>query len=468
MAGGGPTVRVTFAGDADALTRAARQAQQATEQVGDSALGSGDDMRRAAGDTEDLTSRMSKMGNIVDGASTAVADISGAFQAFADVQDMARQKQQRLERALNDVAQAQEDYNQAVLDGKQATVDATQAGIDARQAQLDAETAELDYAAAVKEFGANSVEAKQALLDRDQSQADLTQATIDGEQALRDQEQATIDAKSAQLDLNDAQHEADPGPLQVVADAVSMFAPLLSGLVGVLGLVTVAQWAWNAAQLASPLTWIILAIVGLIAVIVLIATQTTWFQDLWTAAWEWIRGAAEDVWNWLQQVPGWIGDAFAAVGEWISAPFRDAWQWVRDTAQQGWDFIRQIPGWVGDAFASVASFISAPFRSAFNFVADAWNNTIGRLSWTVPGWVPFIGGNTISVPKLPRFHTGGVVPGTPGQEVMALLQAGERVIPRGGDSRGGGAAEVRFTGNTNTAFATQFMQLVRTGVIQIR
>ncbi|QJY51248.1 hypothetical protein [Pseudonocardia broussonetiae] len=446
MAAQGPTVTVTFAGDADALKKAAKDAEQG---VGDA------------------TDRMSKMGNIIDGASTAVDDISGAFQAFADVQDMARQKQMRLERALNDVAQAQADYNQAVLDGKQATQDATQAGLDARQAQIDAETAQLDYNAAVEEFGAASVEAKQALLDRDQAQADLNQATLDGEQALRDQEQATIDATGSQLDLNDAQSEANPAPMQMLADTVGMFAPLLSGLVGIMGLATMAQWGWNAAQLASPTTWIVLGIAALVAIIVLIATQTTWFSDLWSAAWGGIQSAAAAVWDWLKQVPGWIGGAFAAVGAWISAPFRTGFDWARRTAGDAWNFIRQIPGWVGGAFGGIAGAISRPFRWAFNFVADAWNNTIGRLSWTVPGWIPFIGGNRISVPRLPKFHTGGVVPGAPGQEVMAMLQAGERVIPRDRAGNSGGPATVRFAGDTSDAVASMIMGLIRSGQIQI-
>lgn len=152
-----------------------------------------------------------------------------------------------------------------------------------------------------------------------------------------------------------------------------------------------AQWIQNSAFLASPITWIVLAIIALIAVIVIIATKTDWFSRAWRASWSWIKNAASNT----------------------------------------WDFLKKIPGWIGDAFSKVASFITAPFRWAFNYIADAWNNTIGRLSWSVPGWVPFIGGNTISVPNLPKFHSGGVVPGTPGSEQLAILQAGERVSTRG-------------------------------------
>jgi hypothetical protein len=154
---------------------------------------------------------------------------------------------------------------------------------------------------------------------------------------------------------------------------------------------TAAKWLENAAWLASPITWIIIGIIALVAVIVLIATKTDWFSKAWSASWKWIKESASNVWEWLKKVPGWIGDAFRVV----------------------------------------ATAITAPFRIAFNFIADAWNNTVGRLSWSVPAWIPGIGGNSISVPHIPKFHSGGVVPGIPGSETLAVLQAGERVSTRG-------------------------------------
>lgn len=156
------------------------------------------------------------------------------------------------------------------------------------------------------------------------------------------------------------------------------------------------QWALNVALTANPIGLIIVAIAALVAIIVLIATKTTWFQDIWRVVWGGIKSAAVAVWDWLKTLPEKIGGVFETVGKAIAAPFR----------------------W------------------AFNFVADAWNNTIGKLSWSVPSWVPFIGGNTISVPKLNKFHAGGVVPGAPGTEMMAILQAGERVVPNGGSAGG--------------------------------
>jgi hypothetical protein len=158
-----------------------------------------------------------------------------------------------------------------------------------------------------------------------------------------------------------------------------------------------AQWLMNTALFASPLTWVVAGIVAVIAVIVLIAKKTDWFSTAWNKAWGWIKTAASNTWNWL----------------------------------------KQIPGWIGTAFAKVADFISAPYRKAFNLISDAWNATIGKLSWTVPDWIPGIGGKTISVPNLPHFHAGGVIPGVRGQAVPFLGLAGERVSSPASSASGG-------------------------------
>jgi F0F1-type ATP synthase assembly protein I len=182
------------------------------------------------------------------------------------------------------------------------------------------------------------------------------------------------------------------------------------------------QWLLNAALSANPIGLIIIGIIALIAVIVLIATKTRFFQTIWEA-----------VWGFLKAVGHWFANDFAGF-------FVKAWNLIGKVFDVFKKTVAAIPERLKSDFAKVFGFITAPFRAAFNFVSDAWNNTIGRLRWTVPDWVPFIGGNTISAPKLPRFHTGGVVSGAFGAETLAVLQAGERVT---GGSNGGGGGQMR-------------------------
>ena len=150
---------------------------------------------------------------------------------------------------------------------------------------------------------------------------------------------------------------------------------------------TGAQWLMNAAMEANPIGLVVVAIIALVAIVVVIATKTTWFQSLWRAAWGGIKAAAVNVWDWL----------------------------------------RALPGNIGSAFSRIAGFITAPFRAAFNAVGSLWNSTVGRLSFRIPSWVPGIGGDGFSMPQIPRFHSGGILPGAPGQESLFLGMAGERI-----------------------------------------
>jgi hypothetical protein len=196
-------------------------------------------------------------------------------------------------------------------------------------------------------------------------------------------------------------------------------------LIGVIAAVTAAQWLWNIAMAANPIGLIVIAVAAVIAGLVLFATKTEIGRKIVGMLWAEIK-------------IGW--SILKAIGAWFAGPFANffvkGWRFITWQFSTGLDVIKAIPGKIGQAFKAVYGFVTAPFRSAFNFVSDAWNGTVGKLHWTVPGWVPKIGGNSFSAPRLPHFHSGGVVPGTPGSEVLAVLQAGERVTPAGGGGGG--------------------------------
>jgi hypothetical protein len=91
------------------------------------------------------------------------------------------------------------------------------------------------------------------------------------------------------------------------------------------------------------------------------------------------------------------------------------------------------------AFSAIKNSIKAivsPFVGVINAISDAWNNSVGKFSFTVPKWVPIIGGNTFKVPNLPRinlanFAEGGVAFPQPGGIVARVAEAGrpERIEP---------------------------------------
>lgn len=206
------------------------------------------------------------------------------------------------------------------------------------------------------------------------------------------------------------------------------------------------QWLLNAALTANPIGLVVLAVIALIAIIVLIATKTTWFQTIFKAVWGGVKAYIEFVKN-----------AYVA-----------AFHLMINVGSKLVSAVTKIPGLIKRVWGGLFGILTAPFRAAFNFIARAWNNTVGRLSFSVPSWVPGLGGKGFSVPNLPTFHSGGIVPGAPGQEMLAILQAGEKVTPAGGSS-GMTVAVVAGGGGTSAEqkLAELVLLLFRGGAIQL-
>jgi hypothetical protein len=80
-----------------------------------------------------------------------------------------------------------------------------------------------------------------------------------------------------------------------------------------------------------------------------------------------------------------------------------------------------------DAIKGYLTFVLNFYKTIFNTLASLWNNTIGKLSFKFPDWVPGLGGKGFSVPKIPLLAQGGIVTGP------TLAMIGERgpeaVIP---------------------------------------
>lgn len=186
------------------------------------------------------------------------------------------------------------------------------------------------------------------------------------------------------------------GGLADLAGGISAF------VIPVFGQIIAATWAWTAALLANPITWIVLGIIALIAVIVLLIVY-----------WDEIAAATGKAFDWIKEK--------AAAG----------FDWVKEKALAFLGWFRELPGRIKSAASGMWDSIKDSFKSAVNWVIDKWNG----LSLTIGGGsiagidIPQV---TLNTPNIPRFHTGTAsVPGAPGTEMLALLQAGERVTPAG-------------------------------------
>jgi hypothetical protein len=107
-----------------------------------------------------------------------------------------------------------------------------------------------------------------------------------------------------------------------------------------------------------------------------------------------------------------------------------------------------IKWWVQNVIIPQFNLMLTVFKSIFNGIASVWNNTIGKFSFTVPSWVPGIGGKGFSMPDIPMLANGGIVTGP----TLAMIGEGrgpEAVIPldRMGEFGMGGGTTVNINVN---------------------
>nr|WP_240964407.1 phage tail tape measure protein [Streptomyces sp. C1-2] len=147
---------------------------------------------------------------------------------------------------------------------------------------------------------------------------------------------------------------------------------------------TAVQWAYNAALLANPYTWIIIGIIALIAAIVLIATKTTWFQQIWDAIW----GGLKAGWNatvaffsaglsWFGSLPGKFAGWFGSAKDWAVRKLMALVSWVTG-----------LPGRLMTALASLAGSLRNRASSAFQAMRTAAAVKVTAMI----GWVTGIPG----------------------------------------------------------------------------
>lgn len=219
-----------------------------------------------------------------------------------------------------------------------------------------------------------------------------------------------------------------------------------------------AQWILNAAMMAAPYILIAAAIVGIIAVVVLIATKTDWFQKLWSVAWGAIKGSTVAVFQWIKShwplllaiLTGPIGLAVLAITKnWgrIKSGASSVVSWVRDKFGDLVGFVSGLPGRISRAARGMFDGIKSAFRSAINWIIGGWNSLrfgIPSINTHLPG-IGTIGGGSFGVPQIPYLAKGGVIErdgmavvGERGPELLSLSR-GAQVTPL---SKTGGAQRV--------------------------
>ena len=257
-------------------------------------------------------------------------------------------------------------------------------------------------------------------------------------------------------------------PLVVTLGAV------IGGIAAAVVLTNAAMAAWNALTIVTSAVNAVLAtsfsalwvatgaviILGIIAA--LIALQVKF--DIFGVAIDGIKKGFDILWGAIKSVFNWVKDNWQLLLAILTGPFGWAIAFVIKFKDDIWNIISTLKTGIGTIMGGVADVIFWPFKTAFNAIAGLWNNTIGKLSFKVPGWVPGIGGKGFDVPDIPTLAEGGIVTGP----TLAMIGEGngpEAVIPLSKLGQfgigGGGGITVNVNGGDPNSIVRALQQYVR-------
>src|SRR5690554_4984451 len=182
------------------------------------------------------------------------------------------------------------------------------------------------------------------------------------------------------------------GPLLVavgmVISAIGQITGVLKILIPVFRAVAMAKMLFNAALWASPITWIVLAIIALIAVIVLCIMYWDEIKAAASAAWDWIVDSAKAAWDWLvnflKSVLDWIVQLFLnwtliglVIKHWdtIVAAFRSAMDWAKNIVNAG---IQKVLGFINN-LKTIPGRVGTFFRNMVTSAANQIQQLIARV-----------------------------------------------------------------------------------------
>jgi phage-related protein len=206
------------------------------------------------------------------------------------------------------------------------------------------------------------------------------------------------------------------GVIGGIAAAVLIVNGAMAAYGAITTAVTAVQTAFNFVMAMNPVTLVIIAVVALVAALVIAYKKFDGFRNL-----------VDGVFKFLK----------TAVGVWV------------DGVKLYFDVVYGI------------------FKTLFNGIASLWNNTVGKLSFKAPSWVPGIGGKGFEVPNIPMLAEGGIVTGP------TLAMIGERgpeaVVPLDRYRGGGGDIYVTVQGGDPNAVVDALRRYQRqNGSIPIR
>lgn len=178
------------------------------------------------------------------------------------------------------------------------------------------------------------------------------------------------------------------GPLLLifgkVAGAVSKISSAMKLLSPVITIVKTAMSGLNLSFLACPITWIIAAIVALIAIFVVLWKKCDWFRNFWKKMWDGIKNAFHVVVEWVKK--NWkalllfIVNPVAGVFKYLYDNCEGFRKVVDKVVKAVKKFFVDLWNGIKNTFKNVGSWFKEKFTAAKNGVVNAWSSVKGFFS----------------------------------------------------------------------------------------
>lgn len=160
-----------------------------------------------------------------------------------------------------------------------------------------------------------------------------------------------------------------PVAMQAIGAALAVLATGLTIAAVALGVYTVAQWAANAAILANPITWIVIAIIAALAALAaIIVVVVNYWDEIKAAA----SNALESIKSAWGSFTGWIS---SNIVEPIKSFFTGLWDSIKSTATSLWDGVKgAFSAFVNWINTNIVQPVVSFFTGLWDSVVSIWNN----------------------------------------------------------------------------------------------
>ena len=170
------------------------------------------------------------------------------------------------------------------------------------------------------------------------------------------------------------------GIKDLIENGYSMEA-VIAVAVGAIAVLIGVVWALNAALLANPITWIVVAIMALVAAFVILWNECEGFRNFWIGLWEKVKQLfstfVESIRPLIDSFVNMFKEAWALIKVIWNDYLVPLFKWAWDTIKKVWDAVKPYYEgiWIGikTIFSVVGQVLGGFFKSAWEIIKGVWS-----------------------------------------------------------------------------------------------